>query len=73
MLGDHGAPGMETEIAIHSHGLPCEFPADVVAEAEASVPHSAGRRSRGREDLRDMALVTIDGEDARDFDDAVLC
>ena len=35
VLGDHGSPGMETEIAIHSHGLPYEFPPEVLAEAEA--------------------------------------
>jgi ribonuclease R len=73
VLGEHGAPGMETEIAIHSHGLPFEFPAAVVAEAAAygaTIPQDA---IGGREDLRDIALVTIDGEDARDYDDAVYC
>jgi ribonuclease R len=73
VLGEVAAPGMETDIAIHSHGLPFEFPADVVEESEAfgsSVPASA---KRGREDLRELPLVTIDGEDARDFDDAVYC
>jgi ribonuclease R len=73
VLGEHAAPGMETDIAIHSHGLPFEFPPEVVAEAEAfgsSVPAAA---KRGREDLRELPLVTIDGEDARDFDDAVYC
>ena len=73
VLGEHAAPGMETDIAIHSHGLPFEFPPEVIAEAEAfgsSVPAAA---KRGREDLRELPLVTIDGEDARDFDDAVYC
>jgi ribonuclease R len=73
VLGDHGAPGMETDIAIHSHGLPFEFPDEVVAEAEAygrTIPRDA---LDGREDLRGIELVTIDGEDARDFDDAVWC
>ena len=73
ILGDHGAPGMETEIAIHSHSLPCEFPAAVVAEAEAFGTRIPQDAIAGREDLRDMELVTIDGEDARDFDDAVWC
>ena len=73
ILGDHGAPGMETEIAIHSHSLPCEFPAAVVAEAEAFGARIPQDAIAGREDLRDMELVTIDGEDARDFDDAVWC
>jgi ribonuclease R len=73
VLGEHGAPGMETEIAIHSHGLPFEFPEAVVAEAAAygaSIPQDA---IAGREDLRGIELVTIDGEDARDYDDAVYC
>jgi ribonuclease R len=73
LLGEHGAPGMETDIAIHSHGLPYEFPDDVLAEARAYgafIPESA---VAGREDLRGIELVTIDGEDARDYDDAVYC
>jgi len=73
VLGEHGAPGMETEIAIHSHGLPFEFPDTVVAEAAAygaGIPQDA---IAGREDLRSIDLVTIDGEDARDYDDAVYC
>jgi len=71
VLGDQGAPGMETEIAIHSHGLPFEFPAAVIAAAEAFGPRVAAEAITGREDLRGVQLVTIDGEDARDFDDAV--
>jgi ribonuclease R len=73
ILGAHGAPGMETDIAIHSFSLPVEFPEEVTAEAEtygATIPQAA---IQGREDLRDIELVTIDGEDARDFDDAVWC
>ncbi len=73
VLGEHGAPGMETEIAIHSHGLPVEFPQAVLAEARAfggQIPASA---LAGRDDLRSLDLVTIDGADARDFDDAVYC
>jgi ribonuclease R len=73
VLGDHGAPGMETDIAIHSHGLPFEFPAEVVVEAEAYGARIPKDAIAGREDLRGTALVTIDGEDARDFDDAVYC
>ncbi len=73
VLGEHGAPGMETDIAIHSHGLPFEFPNAALAEARAygtRIPESA---LAGREDLRGLELVTIDGEDARDYDDAVWC
>jgi len=73
ILGDQGAPGMETDIAIHSFGLPFEFPDDVVAEAEAYGTRIPPEAIAGREDLRDIELVTIDGEDARDFDDAVWC
>ena len=73
VLGDHGAPGMETEIAIHSHGLPFEFPAAVLAEAEAYGARIPADAAAVREDLRGLELVTIDGEDARDYDDAVWC
>ena len=73
VLGEHAAPGMETEIAIHSHGLPFEFPREAVAEADAFGRTVSGAAKRGREDLRELPLVTIDGEDARDFDDAVYC
>ena len=71
ILGQSGAPGMATEIAIRSHGLPYEWPDGVEAGAEAfgdSVPEDM---KTGRKDLRDLPLVTIDGADARDFDDAV--
>lgn len=73
VLGDHRAAGMEVEIAIHSFGLPHEFPNSVTDESEGfgdKVPESA---KEGRIDLRELDLVTIDGEDARDFDDAVYC
>lgn len=73
VLGKHLAPGMEIEMAIRSHGLPHIWPDDVEKEIKAfkkEVPESA---KEGRVDLRDLPLVTIDGEDARDFDDAVYC
>ncbi len=73
ILGDHMAPGMEIEMAIRSHELPHEWPQDVqdeIASLTAEVPEQA---KQGRTDLRDIPLVTIDGEDARDFDDAVYC
>jgi len=73
VLGEHGAPGMETDIAIHSHGLPFEFPAAVLSEAAAYGARIPEDAIAGREDLRGIALVTIDGEDARDYDDAVYC
>src|SRR5690606_3747604 len=73
VLGEHTAPGMETQIAIHSHGLPSEFPAQALAQAAAFGKTVSAAARRGREDLRELPLVTIDGEDARDFDDAVYC
>jgi len=67
-LGDPTAPRAVSLIAIHQHGIPDQFPDAVVAEADAQKP--AGLK--GREDLRDLPLVTIDPSDARDRDDAVL-
>jgi ribonuclease R len=71
-----GAPdqkGIATDIAIHSHGIPTEWPQAVrtqVRKFGTTVPTAA---KKGRVDLRDIDLVTIDGSDARDFDDAVYC
>ena len=73
VLGDHLAPGMEIEMAIRSYELPNVWPAELLEEIKslsAEVPESA---KEGRVDLRSTPLVTIDGEDARDFDDAVYC
>ncbi len=73
VVGNHMAPGMETDIAIRTHDLPVEFPEAVLAEIAglgAEVPEPA---KAGRVDLRKIPLVTIDGADARDFDDAVFC
>ncbi len=71
VLGDMGDPGMATDIAIHNFGIPYEWP-DGVEEAAArfgkTVPEAM---KQGRKDLRQLPLVTIDGADARDFDDAV--
>ncbi len=65
-LGDPTAPRAVSLIAIHQHGIPDDFPDDVIAEADRMKP--AGLK--GREDLRDMPLITIDPGDARDHDDA---
>ncbi len=73
VMGDHMAPGMEIDVAIRAHDLPCEWPEAVVEEAEALPSTVTQAASRGRKDLRDLPLVTIDGADARDFDDAVYC
>ncbi|UXX82135.1 ribonuclease R [Roseovarius pelagicus] len=65
-LGDPSAPRAVSLIAIHQHGIPDDFPDAVIAEADAQKP--AGLK--GRTDLRDMPLITIDPWDARDHDDA---
>jgi ribonuclease R len=66
-LGRMGEPRSVSLVCIHAHGIPDVFPAEAVAEAE----RAKGVTKRGRDDLRDVPLITIDGEDARDFDDAV--
>ncbi|WP_306112898.1 MULTISPECIES: ribonuclease R [unclassified Roseovarius] len=65
-LGDPTAPKAVSLIAIHQHGIPDDFPDEVIAEADKMKP--AGLK--GRDDLRDMPLITIDPADARDHDDA---
>ena len=73
VLGDIDDPGMEIEIAVRKYGVPHEFSDAAIGEARA-LPDSVQPRDRaGRVDLTDVPLVTIDGEDARDFDDAVYC
>ena len=73
VLGDHMAPGMEIEIALRAHDLPHQFPTNVMSEV-ASIADEVEESSKlSRVDLRQLPLVTIDGEDARDFDDAVFC
>ncbi|WP_200179191.1 ribonuclease R [Ectothiorhodospira mobilis] len=73
VLGEHMAPGMEVDIAVRAYGLPFEWPEEALEAAQRfgeQVPESA---KKDRLDLRGMPLVTIDGEDSRDFDDAVYC
>ena len=73
VLGDHMAPGMEIEVAIRAYDLPHVWPDAVLSEVSGLAPQVPDGAKEGREDLRDTPLVTIDGEDARDFDDAVYC
>lgn len=74
VLGDHMAPGMEIDVAIHNHELPNIWPEDVLLEASRFAPHVPEEAlSDGRVDLRKIPFVTIDGDDAKDFDDAVYC
>ena len=71
VLGNYADPGMEIEIALRKHELPFEFSSGALAEA-AALPDTLDPVDReGRIDLRVLPLVTIDGETARDFDDAV--
>ncbi len=65
-LGDPSGPKAVSLIAIHQHGIPDEFPEAAVLEADAAKPLGL----KGREDLRDLPLITIDPSDARDHDDA---
>ncbi len=73
VMGERHAAGMATELAIHSHALPHVMPAEVEQEVRGLSPEVPEAAKQGRLDLRDIPLVTIDGEDARDFDDAVYC
>ncbi|TMV04937.1 ribonuclease R [Ruegeria sediminis] len=65
-LGDPSAPKAVSLIAIHQHGIPDDFPDHVIEEADKAKPLGLA----GREDLRDLPLLTIDPSDARDHDDA---
>ncbi len=73
VLGNYADPGMEIEIALRKHDLPYEFPKDTDRMAKAIAPVVSPEDWTGREDIRILPLVTIDGETARDFDDAVFC
>jgi len=73
VLGNYADPGMEIEIALRKHDLPHEFPKDAEKQAKQISPVVAAEDWAGREDIRNLPLVTIDGETARDFDDAVYC
>ncbi|MBA3582125.1 MAG: ribonuclease R [Gammaproteobacteria bacterium] len=73
ILGDHMAPGMEIDIAVYAHDLPNEWSPEVLSEIQQLSDQVADADKQGREDLRDKLFVTIDGEDAKDFDDAVYC
>ncbi|MDR2332998.1 MAG: ribonuclease R [Burkholderiaceae bacterium] len=73
VLGEVDDPGMEIEIAVRKYGVPHEFSQQCLAEAKALPEKVRAQDKRRRVDLTDVPLVTIDGEDARDFDDAVYC
>jgi len=73
VLGEIDDPGMEIEIAVRKYEVPHVFSDAALAQAAALPSEVRAADRKGRVDLRDVALVTIDGEDARDFDDAVYC
>lgn len=70
-LGDASAPGMESRLSAYAHGIPFEWPQDALDESSVIPEIVSEQASSGRLDLRKDPFVTIDGEDARDFDDAV--
>ncbi|MBN8773971.1 MAG: ribonuclease R [Thiobacillus sp.] len=73
VLGSFTAPGMEIEIALRKHDLPYVFPPEAEEQAKKLPAKVLKKDLTGREDIRHLPLVTIDGETARDFDDAVYC
>jgi ribonuclease R len=73
VLGEIDDPGMEIEIAVRKYEVPYRFSAETLAQTAALPDHVRAVDTRHRIDLSDVPLVTIDGEDARDFDDAVYC
>ncbi|WP_100644304.1 ribonuclease R [Alteromonas facilis] len=73
VLGEHMAPGMEIEMALRSFDIPHVWPEGVTKQVEKLSPEVEEKAKKNRMDLRSLGLVTIDGEDARDFDDAVYC
>jgi ribonuclease R len=73
IVGRTDRPGIDTDVAILAHGIPYEWPPEALAEARAWPVEVPPKAKEGRVDLRSVALVTIDGADAKDFDDAVYC
>ncbi|HMA07138.1 MAG TPA: ribonuclease R [Ramlibacter sp.] len=73
VLGEIDDPGMEIEIAVRKYGVPHEFSDACIGLARSLPDKVRPQDKKHRVDLTDIALVTIDGEDARDFDDAVYC
>ena len=73
VLGQHLRPGMEIDVALHSHGIPVDWPDEVLDQASGFSTTVDESAAAGRKDVREIPLITIDGADARDFDDAVWC
>lgn len=73
ILGDHMAPGLEIEVAIRNYNIPHTWPDAVQAEMMSFEKGFVPSDENDRKDLRSLPFVTIDGADAKDFDDAVYC
>jgi len=73
ILGSHMAPGIEIDIAINNYGIPVKWPDEVLNNIDSIGDSVSDKDKKFRIDLRHLPFVTIDGEDARDFDDAVYC
>ena len=73
IIGDHLAPGMEIDVAIRSYDLPYEWSDEVLQQVEQFSEKSIQQQLKYRKDMRELNFVTIDGLDAKDFDDAVYC
>ena len=73
IVGRHDEAGIETDVALLAYGIPHEWPDAALEEARALPSQVLAKAKEDREDLRDLPLVTIDGADAKDFDDAVFC
>ena len=73
VLGEHMAPGMEIDMALLAYHIPHKWSADVIAESKTFATEIHAVDKQGRKDLRKLPFVTIDGEDAKDLDDAVFC
>jgi ribonuclease R len=73
ILGEHMAPGMEIEMALRTFDIPHNWPKGVLKQVDGLSEEVPEQSKEGRIDLRHLPLMTIDGEDARDFDDAVYC
>ncbi len=73
VLGDQLTSGMEVDLALRSHSIPFEWPEEALQEAQGLSLSLSDAERADRLDLRELPFYTIDGEDARDFDDAVFC
>ncbi len=73
VLGQRGGAGLEVDMAIRAFDIPHEWPDEVLRESKAFERRAAPAPGAGRRDLRALPFVTIDGSDAKDFDDAVCC